>query len=295
MKNKVSISRLLCLILFVMCPPADMFGQTGQTAEYRYMVTNGAVIINLYLGSSDTVVVPDKINGLPVVEIGALAFSLRDDVCNIVIPDSVTRINVNAFAYNKNLASVTLGNGVVVIEDNAFKSCPKLTSIVIPDSVTYIGNRAFTHCGLTNVVIGAKVSGIGIAAFGVYNLTSVYFRGNAPSQAAFFVFGGNNENTTVYYLAGTTGWESTFQECPTALWQLPALNGLTGIGMVENQGFGFSITGTNGQVVIVEACTNLASCSWFPVQTNTLVYGVFNFTDPQWFNYSSRLYRVRSP
>jgi formylglycine-generating enzyme required for sulfatase activity len=44
----------------------------------------------------------------------------------------------------------------------------------------------------------------------------------------------------------------------------------------------------------VEACTNLASPVWIPVGTNALTDGWCSFSDPDWTNYPSRFYRVRS-
>jgi hypothetical protein len=65
-------------------------------------------------------------------------------------------------------------------------------------------------------------------------------------------------------------------------------------GVRTNQ-FGFTITGTSGLVVVVEACTNPANAIWSPVGTNTLTAGSSYFSDPRWTNYTRRFYRLRSP
>jgi hypothetical protein len=64
------------------------------------------------------------------------------------------------------------------------------------------------------------------------------------------------------------------------------------LGVLAN-GFGFTLTGTSNQVILVEACTNLANPTWFPVGTNTLTGGSSYFSDPQWTNYPARFYRIR--
>ena len=46
---------------------------------------------------------------------------------------------------------------------------------------------------------------------------------------------------------------------------------------------------------MVEACTNLASPVWTPLQTITLTNGSFYFSDPQWTNYPGRFYGLGSP
>jgi hypothetical protein len=54
--------------------------------------------------------------------------------------------------------------------------------------------------------------------------------------------------------------------------------------------FGFTFTGTNTQVFVVEASTNLLN--WQPLATNTLSGTTFNFTDTHWSGSSRRFYRV---
>jgi len=61
------------------------------------------------------------------------------------------------------------------------------------------------------------------------------------------------------------------------------------------QQLGFNIAWASGKMVVAEACTNLFNADWQPMQTNTLMTGSTNFSDPQWTNYPRRFYRVRSP
>jgi uncharacterized repeat protein (TIGR03803 family) len=64
---------------------------------------------------------------------------------------------------------------------------------------------------------------------------------------------------------------------------------------IQSNAFGFDVTGISNQVVVVEACTNLISPDWLPLQTNTLTGCSPYFSDPQWTNYPGRYYRLRSP
>ncbi|MGD0536771.1 MAG: hypothetical protein ABSC03_03895 [Verrucomicrobiota bacterium] len=57
---------------------------------------------------------------------------------------------------------------------------------------------------------------------------------------------------------------------------------------------GFTITGTTNPVIVVEACTNLANPSWFPMGTNTLAGGSSYFSKPHWTNHPARFYRLCS-
>jgi hypothetical protein len=64
---------------------------------------------------------------------------------------------------------------------------------------------------------------------------------------------------------------------------------------VRTNQLGFNINWASGMTVVVKACTNLASPSWLPLQTNTLSADSLYFSDPDWTNYPTRLYRIRSP
>jgi hypothetical protein len=105
-------------------------------------------------------------------------------------------------------------------------------------------------------------------------------------------------NPTVYYLPGTMGWGTTFDGCPTVLWNPQAQTSGASFGVQNNQ-FGFNITGSSNLVVVVEACT-VTNPTWVTVGTNTLntfigTNGMSYFSDPQWTNYHVRCYRLRSP
>jgi hypothetical protein len=133
--------------------------------------------------------------------------------------------------------------------------------------------------------------------FDCASLTKALFQGNAPTVnygADTTVFFG--ESGTVYYLPGTTGWTNTFGGWPTAPWYQPnpqILGNGNGLGVQSNQ-FSFTISWATNISVVVEACSNLANPVWMPVATNALSNGAYTFSDPQWTNYPSRFYRVRS-
>jgi hypothetical protein len=170
--------------------------------------------------------------------------------------------------------SYTIPNGVTSIADGAFSSCTSLTSVTIPNSVTGIGYAAFADCA---------------------GLTGAYFQGNAPDPASVDpdVFP-NATNVTVYYLPGTTGWETTFSGRPAVLWNPLVATSDASFGVRMNR-FGFTITGTSNLVLVVEACTNLTNPTWSLVGTNTLTGGSSYFSDPEWTNHPVRFYRLRAP
>jgi hypothetical protein len=122
------------------------------------------------------------------------------------------------FNYTTNNATITItkyfGPGGAVTIPKTINGLP----------VTSIGDCAFCRCGiLTSVTIPNSVASTGNDAFaGCTSLTSVYFAGNAPILGGVNVFLDAN-NATVYYLAGTTGWGTTFGGRPTVLWNPPTI------------------------------------------------------------------------
>jgi hypothetical protein len=90
------------------------------------------------------------------------------------------------------------------------------------------------------------------------------------------------------------GWGTTLGGRPAALWNPRFQTDYPNFGVRTNR-FGFSITGTTGIPIVLEACTNLPSPVWESLQSGTLTNGSVYFSDPHWTNHPLRLYRIRSP
>lgn len=217
------------------------------------------------------------------------------------ITNSVISIGDEAFDICENLTNVTIPNSVTSIGNEVFQNC-SLVNVIIPDSVTSIGQYAFSGCfNLTSITIPNSVGNFGNYTYvfaGCNSLTGAYFEGNAPI-ADSTMFAGDN-NATVYYLPGTSGWSSTFGGIPTAPWTLPyplilgSANGSSSLGVQNNQ-FGFTVSWATNLSVVVQASTNLVNPGWTPVTTNTLSGGTLYFSDAKWTNYHGRFYRLSAP
>jgi hypothetical protein len=156
--------------------------------------------------------------GSSVASIGDYAFAGCTSLTNVTIPNSVTSIGEAVFFDCTSLANVTIGNSVTNIGDSAFLDCSSLTRVTIPKSVTGIRDYTFDFCStLTSVTIGDSVTSIGVKAFyDCIALKGVYFQGNSPTCDSSALDGDND--TTIYYLPGTTGWGTTFGGRPAFLW-----------------------------------------------------------------------------
>ena len=114
--------------------------------------------------------IPSDYNGLPVKEIGEMAFNGNATIEKVLIGEKVEKIGSFAFATCKKLNSVivsnsvkticslafgasialeeiNLGTGVQVLEESAFRGCLALKDVYIPSSVKTIGSECFEGCG----------------------------------------------------------------------------------------------------------------------------------------------------
>jgi BspA type Leucine rich repeat region (6 copies) len=209
------------------------------------------------------------------------------------IPNGVSIIANAAFAECTG-RDIIIPNSVTRIGDAVFSGCSRLSRMTIPTSVTNVGSSAFSGCiALTRITISDRLARVGDYAFSSCSrLTGVYFTGNAPD---FGVDGfAGSEQAIVYYLPGTTGWDATAGGRPTAVWS-PQVGTNDGNFGVRNGQFGFTINWVGERVVVVEACEELGQPVWAGVATNTLKSGSSYFSDAEWANFPSRIYRLRVP
>lgn len=108
---------------------ASLLLPAGSHAQFMYASDGSEVTIWGYAGPGGEVVIPDTIEGLPVVAVGDSAFEANQDVTRVTIP-----------------------TGIVSIGGGAFRSCGNLVSITIPDTVTSIGAQAFHYCGSLDAI-----------------------------------------------------------------------------------------------------------------------------------------------
>lgn len=288
----------------------------GVTNIGQYAFNSCTSLTNVVLGADVTsigtyafancVFLTSATIGANVTSIGDNAFDVCTSLASIAIPASVTNIGTWAFVDCPNLTNIIVdaansayssANGVLFNKNQTtLVECPgaKAGNYVIPAGVTSIAYGAFYYCTrLTAVTIPASVTNIATYALGACaSLGGVYFKGNAPGIGSNVFLGDNSP--TVFYLAGTTGWATTYGGVQTVLWNPQIQTADAGFGVRTNR-FGFNLTGLNNLLVKVEAATNLANPIWVPLGTYTLTGGSAYFSDPDWTNHPSRFYHLTTP
>lgn len=192
---------------------------------------------------SSNLIIPETTTHLgktyTVAAIGDAAFTMRSDLTEATIPNSIASIGSSAFSGCSSLTKVNISDitawcnikfdryysnplycahhlylngeeitnlvipdGIKSIEDYAFMGCSGLTSVTIPNSATSIGVSAFEGCsGLTSVTISNNVSHINEAAFcDCSSLTSITLPGSVW-YIGEYAFYGSTHLKTIYSLS----------------------------------------------------------------------------------------------
>lgn len=91
------------------------------------------------------VIVPREVGGVPVVRIGARAFSGHPHLLSVTLPDTVQTIGEAAFRDCAALMTVTAGQALVRVEASAFRNCVNLQDVRFP-SRPVAAPDAFAGC-----------------------------------------------------------------------------------------------------------------------------------------------------
>ena len=162
----VAVAMLVAVAVFV---AACGKPEPTETIEFTYTETKDSVEITGYegvLASNATLEIPSVINGKPVKSIASEAFAGKEDLVNVFIPASVTKIGESAFKKCEALETVSFPNGITSIPANAFSGCKALKSVIIPGNITSVGDNAFKDCkSLERITISKSTTEFGKDVF----------------------------------------------------------------------------------------------------------------------------------
>lgn len=114
-------------------PEQTLYAQWARWSpaeDFRYTVTQfGTVTINAYLGSDETVVIPNVIENHPVTTVAAGAFR-NSTLRHVILPVNMDQIAPDAFK-DSALETVTLFDNIVTVSDASFDGCANLKTLYI--------------------------------------------------------------------------------------------------------------------------------------------------------------------
>lgn len=103
------------------------------------------------------IIIPQEIDGIPVVRITRQAFINCNKITSIVIPESVRQINTEAFKNCTALKRVNIPKNINIIESYIFSNCTSLTDVTLP-KLSYIPTGMFYDCtSLTEITLKSEV------------------------------------------------------------------------------------------------------------------------------------------
>ena len=98
-------------------------------------------------------------------EIKPMAFYTCASLCEVIIPEGVTKIGAGAFMDCVSLRKIVLPESVAEIEDRAFENCFRLRTVVFSGNLKKIGSGAFNDCDSLGARTIAKIEKISDNAF----------------------------------------------------------------------------------------------------------------------------------
>lgn len=157
--------------------------QVNPASDFAYTAADGEVTITEYIGTSEHVLIPDTIDGLPVTALGHRAF-YEKTVTTVVVPDSVTEIGAACFSGDNYLVSLKLPDGLKRLPPASLESCMRLYDFDLPQSLEKIYSSVFEfNYYLTHLTLPSSLTEIEQLNFiGLYGLQSLTL---AEDNAAF--------------------------------------------------------------------------------------------------------------
>lgn len=148
---------VVMLVLLLCCICGVAFAAKNTTEDgFCYSNAGTYIVITEYIGLADEVVIPSKIDGLPVRTIGSNSFAECDWVTSVSIPEGVEVIQYSAFTGCTNLKNVTIPSSVYQIGVSAFRDCENLVNVHIGDledwlKIQFTGRFSTPMCYATNM------------------------------------------------------------------------------------------------------------------------------------------------
>ena len=160
------LAAALLLVPFGMSAEAENQAEEFEYGDYIYhKLEDGSALIWTYLGEDEAVVIPEELDGCPVMAVGP-AFMGNRQIREVTMPDTVTELCEGAFCGCARLQEIRLSENLQAVKDRTFLGCSALKSVRVPDSVTLIGKNAFGSCSrLKQAELSAGLTEIGPWAF----------------------------------------------------------------------------------------------------------------------------------
>ncbi|MFI3255091.1 MAG: leucine-rich repeat domain-containing protein [Eubacteriales bacterium] len=136
---------------------------------FKFDISKEGAILRSYTGDELDVVIPDTVDGEPVIKIGNDVF-LKSKIKSVIIPETVTHIGSKAFDGCSKLTKIKLPSKIQTISNRCFAMCKSLETMTIPEKTRLIEWDAFSSCSkLKTINWGESLQEIYSGAFAKCN------------------------------------------------------------------------------------------------------------------------------
>jgi hypothetical protein len=158
-----------------------------SNTAFTYNVIDGGIkLTGCVDGCPSDLVIPEEIDGLDVVSLGAYAFQ-NQGIETVIFPEGLKRIERGSF-YQNQLTNILLPNSLEYL--SGFDG-NQISSVTIPANVSEIGIEAFIYNDLQSITIPESVQIISSEAFSSNAITDIYFT-SGLNTIGFCAFCDNN-------------------------------------------------------------------------------------------------------
>lgn len=133
---KYVIGLILCIAFLLQAGSVITYAKTYDGFRYQYNEEYGGIEITKYKGKAQKLVIPDEIEGIPVVAIASYACKENKYIKKLIISDNVKYIGDCAFYRCPKLKSAVMPKEISVLGEYVFSSCRKLDSVKLPENLT---------------------------------------------------------------------------------------------------------------------------------------------------------------
>ncbi len=210
MKKWLACFSALVLLLALMPTGMVSAAETLTTDDgFHYRVIDGEAVLCGYVYETETLVLPDTIDGYPVTEIFPMSFRGSRILRSVTIPASIRSIGDAAFADCEALEEVTVEGPVTEIPTLTFRGCHSLHTITLPATMKLIKELAFRDCpSLRTVFFGGEDRNAVTIQLGNEALSAAvwYERATARRISGPWVYAAHTDGTAS--IVGYTGAEA---------------------------------------------------------------------------------------
>ncbi len=181
-KPLCSILAIVLVFVFVAAAPISVFAEDEEVTfsaqeielnkktdgdyEYIKVEEGSAVEIIKYIGNDTEVKIPNKINNLEVITVGAGCFEGNTKIESIRFSNKITTVRDAAFKGCTALKEVKNTKNLTFLGAFAFEGCTALVEFEYPESVTDVPEKCFAGCtALTTIEAHKNLKNVAVDAF----------------------------------------------------------------------------------------------------------------------------------